>query len=72
MSDVKTINARYITESGTFFDHEAPWPHENSICLVWDKNEDDEVEIEFVYFGYHNNRVVYHDIAIEAKSDHLS
>lgn len=72
MEEKKTINARYIIHTGTYFDDEAPWPQQNSVTLAWDPNTDEEHLIEFVYFGSHNNRLVYLDVNLEASVNDLT
>ena len=67
--DSNHVDATYIIESGSKFDHTAPWPHENFVTLKWD--EDDETAIEFVYFGTHKNRLIYHDVRIEERLPYL-
>jgi hypothetical protein len=67
--DGSVVDATYITESGSSFEHTAPWPHENSVSLRW--GDDDETVIDFVYFGSYKNRLIYHAIRIEECYYHL-
>ena len=62
----QTVDATYITQSGISFDFSATWPHENFIVLRWKHpDSNSEITIEFVYFGTHKNRLVYHEVLIE-------
>ena len=70
--DIQTVDAVYITEEGGIFDHQSPWPHENFVTLRWKHpEEDDDTTIEFVYFGAHKNRLIYHAVRIEENSSYL-
>lgn len=60
------VDATYITDSGITFDSQAVWPHENFITLRWKHpDEDEDTLIEFVYFGTHQNRLIYHEVRTE-------
>jgi hypothetical protein len=67
MENEKTVNARYIIYSGTSFDSEAPWPHQNYVTLEWkrENKEDEDVVIEFIFVGSHDNRSIYHELSME-------
>ena len=69
----QTVDAIYVTETGSTFQGKAYWPHENFITLRWKHpEEDDETTIEFVYFGSHKNRLIYHEVKIEELSEWLT
>jgi hypothetical protein len=71
MTKMKTdleVDAIFITDYGFWFEHKASHPHENFLTLQWELDDGEDVTIEFVYFGHHNNRVVYHAIKIEEYS----
>lgn len=62
------VDALYILESGTTFHSKALYPHENFITLKWQnesKSDDDDLILEFVYFGHYKNRLIYHSIQME-------
>jgi hypothetical protein len=71
MSEKKeVIDATYITEQGTSFESKAQWPHENFISLQW-KHPEEEIILEFIYFGTYKNRLLYHAVRIEEMNNYL-
>ena len=67
------VDAIFITAQGWPFESSAPWPHENMIALSWEDDEDDNEKliVEYVYFGTYKNRLIYHELEIEHKIQHL-
>lgn len=68
MKNELEVDAIFITDFGFWFEHKASHPHENFLTLQWQLDDGDDVTIEFVYFGHHKNRVIYHAIRIEEYS----
>ncbi len=73
MNEENYVDAIYITEDGTAFESKAAWPHQNFITLKWEQDDGEEdVLKDYIYFGSHNNRLIYHDIQIENQNPYLS
>lgn len=59
---LKLVEATYISEDGVTFKAEAFWPMKNIIHRYWRDHNNVEWETSFVYSGFYNNALLYHEI----------